>query len=208
MRRSLADALGHPLLVQLADALAARTPALADVSAVSPPPRRAAVALVLRVDAARDERPVEVLFIKRAEFEGDPWSGHVAFPGGRSEPDDASLWHTAARETREEIGLDLQANGYLLGALDEVFPRSQRVPSMVVRPYVAVAATDDDLVLSDEVAAAFWVPITRFTAPGASITSTVRAGGLELRVPSFVHEGHTIWGMTDRVLRQLLSLLG
>ena len=65
-----------------------------------------------------------------------------------------------------------------------------------------------DLVLSDEVAAAFWVPITHLTAPGASITSTVRAHGLELRVPSFVHEGHTIWGMTDRVLRQLLALLG
>jgi hypothetical protein len=62
--------------------------------------------------------------------------------------------------------------------------------------------------LSDEVAAAFWVRVRRLTAPDASVTSTVRAHGLELRVPSFVHDGHTIWGMTERVLRQLLEHLG
>ena len=204
----LADALAHPLVAHLAASLAAREPRLADVSAVEPPPRRAAVAVVLRVDAAHETPAVEVLFIKRAEYEGDPWSGHVAFPGGRHEVGDATLWHTAARETHEEIGLDLHAHGRLLGALDEVFPRSQRVPSMVVRPYVAIASPADELVLSDEVAAAFWVPVRRLTAPYASVTSTVRAHGLELRVPSFVHDGHTIWGMTERVLRQLLEHLG
>jgi len=204
----LADALAHPLVAHLAASLAAREPRLADVAHVEPPPRRAAVAVVLRVDTDREEPVVEVLFIKRAEYEGDPWSGHVAFPGGRHEPGDESLWHTAARETREEIGLDLLADGRLLGALDEVFPRSQRIPSMVVRPYVAIASPAQALVLSDEVAATFWVPVRRLTAPDASVTSTVRAHGLELRVPSFVHDGHTIWGMTERVLRQLLDHLG
>jgi 8-oxo-dGTP pyrophosphatase MutT (NUDIX family) len=204
----LADALTHPLVARLAASLAAREPRLADVAHVEPAPRRAAVAVILRVDAEQEEPAVDVLFIKRAEYEGDPWSGHVAFPGGRHEPGDASPWHTAARETLEEIGLDLHTDGRLLGALDEVFPRSQRLPSMVVRPYVAIASPARALVLSDEVAAAFWVPVRRLTAPDANVTSTVRAHGLELRVPSFVHDGHTIWGMTERVLRQLLDHLG
>ena len=71
----------------------------------APPARRAAVALVLRGpgDASGDgaEGPIELLFVKRAEWEGDPWSGHVAFPGGRHEPQDETLWDTAARETHE-----------------------------------------------------------------------------------------------------------
>jgi hypothetical protein len=69
---------------------------------------------------------------------GDPWSGHVAFPGGRAEPGDASPWHTAARETWEETGLDLLAAGRLLGTLDELYPRTPVLPPVVVRPHVAV----------------------------------------------------------------------
>ena len=64
--------------------------------------RRAAVALVLR---ERDDGRPELLFIRRAEHEKDPWSGHMGFPGGRAERGDASLEATAVRETLEETGL-------------------------------------------------------------------------------------------------------
>src|SRR3989337_2808027 len=66
--------------------------------------RKAAVALIFRSGA--DGQP-ELLFIKRADYPGDPWSGQVAFPGGREEPGDSSLADTAVRETREEAGSDL-----------------------------------------------------------------------------------------------------
>ena len=56
--------------------------------------RRAAVAILIRC-GERDEP--EVLFIQRAEYEGYPWSGHIAFPGGREEPGDESLFETAIR---------------------------------------------------------------------------------------------------------------
>jgi 8-oxo-dGTP pyrophosphatase MutT (NUDIX family) len=204
--QTLEAALEHPLVARLAAALAARPGQLADVADVMPPPRRAAVAAILRVDAARSGAPLEILFIKRAEYEGDPWSGHVAFPGGRHEPGDATLWDTAARETWEEIGLDLRTEGRALGTLDEVFPRSQHLPSLVVRPYVAITAATRPFELSDEVAAAFWVPIARLGSPDVDVTSTVQARGVRLRVPSFVHDGHTIWGMTERILRRLLEL--
>ena len=164
--------------------------------------RRAAVALVLREAA---DGTLELLFIKRAEYEGDPWSGHIAFPGGRQEPGDATLEHTAVRETREELALDLHADGRVLGTLDDLHPRNPTLPPIVVRPFVAVLRADVELAPSDEVALAFWVPVPRLQAPDASTESTIEVRGVRWRVPSFVHEGHTIWGMTERILRQLLE---
>jgi 8-oxo-dGTP pyrophosphatase MutT (NUDIX family) len=149
---------------------------------------------------------LELLMIKRAEHDRDPWSGHVALPGGREEPGDASLEATAVRETREEIGLDLERDGRMLGALDDLSPRAAPVP-ITVRPYVAVVDRDVTLVLSDEVAAAFWVPVAALAAPGARRDSVVTVRGVERLVPSFRHEEYVVWGMTEHILRELLAEL-
>jgi 8-oxo-dGTP pyrophosphatase MutT (NUDIX family) len=202
---ALAAALAHPDAQRLRAALAARPGVEADPGVDARPPRFAAVALVLRVGA---EGGLELLFVKRAEYEGDPWSGHVAFPGGRREPGDATLWDTAARETWEETGLDLRRDAHVVGTLDELHPRTPVLPSIVVRPYVVVAAPRGPFTLSPELAAAFWMPVRRFSEPGVGVTSRVLVRGATLAVPSFVHEGHTIWGMTHRILEQFLERLG
>lgn len=204
--------LAHPAVAALARALAVRPGARARVEAADPAPRRAAVALVLRVGAGDADAPggLDLLLVKRAEYPGDPWSGHVALPGGRREPGDPDLWHTAARETREETGVDLLAAGHPLGALDELYPRTPVLPPIVVRPYVAVttAAPGDSLVLSGELADAFWVPLAHFAAPGVSAERVVEVRGAALAVSSYAWDGHTVWGMTERILRQLLELAG
>ncbi|MGZ8470111.1 MAG: NUDIX hydrolase [Gemmatirosa sp.] len=199
---AVAAVLTHPELARLAGALAARPGAPADIRSGDRPPRHASVALVLRM--GEDGTP-ELLFVKRAEYAGDPWSGHIAFPGGRAEPDDRTPWDTAARETWEETGLDLRRDGLLLGTLDDLYPRNPALPAIVVRPHVVVAAPARPLALSEELAAAFWVPVRRFGEPGFATTSTVQARGHALTVPSFVHAGHTIWGLTHRILEQLLE---
>jgi len=168
--------------------------------------RRAAVAVVLREPAEAGAAVLELLLIKRAEHDGDPWSGHVALPGGREEVDDRSLEDTAVRETFEETGLDLRRDGRILGVLDELHPRSAPVP-VLVRPYVAWVDREPALRLSDEVASAFWVPLTTFTAPGATVESTVEARGQTRRVPSFRHGDYIVWGMTERILRNLVTLV-
>ena len=199
--RALSEARAHPEIARLAGALAAAPGRPAIVGPRDPAPRRAAVALVLRLNGGTPE----LLFVRRAEYPGDPWSGHVAFPGGRQEPDDATPWDTAARETWEETGLDLRRDGALLGTLDDLYPRTPALPPIVVRPHVAVLEREAPLSLSDELAAAFWVPVRRFGEPGFATTSTVQARGHALTVPSFVHDGHTIWGMTHRILADLLD---
>ncbi|HEY8150363.1 MAG TPA: CoA pyrophosphatase, partial [Vicinamibacteria bacterium] len=102
----------EPTWTDVQTALAARAPA----QVADPPSSRAAVALILR----DGPQGIEVLFIRRAEHPKDPWSGQMAFPGGRAEPGDADLRATAIRETREEIGVDLGAAAEPLGGLDEV----------------------------------------------------------------------------------------
>jgi 8-oxo-dGTP pyrophosphatase MutT (NUDIX family) len=160
------------------------------------------VAAVIRVV----EREPELLFIKRAEHEGDPWSGHMAFPGGRHEPGDGTLEETACRESYEELALDLRA-GTILGRLDDLAPRSPVLPPILIRPFVAVVAPDVTFAPSEEVAATFWVPLSVLAHEDSRAEHVMTINGASARFPGFrVHE-HIVWGLTERIVQQLLSLL-
>jgi 8-oxo-dGTP pyrophosphatase MutT (NUDIX family) len=143
--------------------------------------------------------------IRRADYAGDPWSGQVALPGGRHEPGDPSLEATAVRETFEETGVDLTADGALLGTLDEIYPRTPILPPIVVRPHVFAITRPVELTLSHEVAAAFWMPLASLRDPAASVETTVVVRGEERVVSCFRHREHVIWGLTERILRQLVA---
>ncbi|MDQ6887438.1 MAG: CoA pyrophosphatase [Gemmatimonadota bacterium] len=188
------------------DAIASRLAGRAAVRLeVEEPARRAAVALILR-DTQRGD--LELLLIKRALYEGDPWSGHIALPGGRSEPGDASLEQTAIRETREEIGIDLATTGRMLGALDDLQPRTPVLPPIVITPFVASVVGHPALSLSSEVAEAFWVPVVLLQDPAVSREVWIRLSGGDRQVPSFQLSEHIVWGLTERILRQFLELVG
>jgi len=150
----VARALQHPEVARLHERLRLRSALEAEPYEGS---RFAAVAAIVRVI----DEP-ELLFIKRAEAERDPWSGHIAFPGGRREPSDRTLMDTAIRETSEETSLDL-TRGQLIGQLDDLAPRTRSLPPIIVRPYVAVVESTVVLRPSSEVASTFWVPL-RFSA--------------------------------------------
>ena len=192
----------HPAIVRLLQSLAERPGREADVG---PDVRRAAILLALRL---RGDGEPEVLMIKRADAEGDPWSGHIALPGGRKEPDDADLAATALRETMEETGVDIARDGRLLGFLDDLMPRSPTLAPIVIRPYVALVRADVAVVASHEVAAAFWVPLSTLSAPAAWGTGEVQVRGVARRVSVFQHGPYTVWGLTERVLRQFLAYVG
>jgi 8-oxo-dGTP pyrophosphatase MutT (NUDIX family) len=169
----------------------------------APEARAAAVALLLCESPAG----LETLFIRRAELVGDPWSGQVAFPGGRAEPDDADLLATAIRETREETGIDL-ASADQLGVLDDLYPRTATLPPVVVRPFVFGLATRPPLGSSPEVTRAFWVPLARLAAPAGRSELPITVRGVERRFPAYVIDGEVIWGMTERILTPFLALIG
>ena len=191
----------HPTFRRLNHVRATRPPILAPDDGA---PRRAAVAIVLRRTA---DDVVELLLIKRSEREDDPWSGHVALPGGRYDPTDATLQDTAIRETLEETGIDLARDGIVLGMLDELRPRTPTLPSIIVTPFVAIVRPDVRIETSDEVASAFWVGLAALEDPSLTVESEVSARGATWRVPSYLLGGHIVWGMTERILRNLHSLL-
>jgi 8-oxo-dGTP pyrophosphatase MutT (NUDIX family) len=167
--------------------------------------RRAAVAILIRHGESGEP---EIFFIQRAEYQGDPWSGHIAFPGGREEPGDTSLLETAIRETFEETGIDLHTQSELVGVLDDLRPRTVRLPAVVVRPFVFLVSQVAEPLLSSEVAGAFWVPLSVLLDRSVWRDARVRAGDVEISRFAFHHEGYVVWGMTERKLSGLLALLG
>lgn len=174
--------------------------------------RQAAVALVLRDNAGR----AELLVIKRAERERDHWSGHLALPGGRRDPEDENLRRTAVRETLEEVGIDLCDGGEVLGGLEVVRPQSPLAPRVEVWPFVAVCPrayhqpaggpAPAELVFNHEVAAAFWAPIAVLREGGRSDVFEMVFGGRKLKWPAYPSEHGPIWGITERILTNFLAL--
>lgn len=197
----LQDVLAHPDVRRLSHALSSRAVKRLDSKADL---RRAAVALLVRLG---DASSLELLLIKRADYASDPWSGHVALPGGRQEPTDPTLLDTAIRETREEIGVDIAENGALLGVLDELGPSTPRLPPLTILPHVAVVERSLPLILSPEVASAFWVPLETLRDPTASREVDLDLATGVMRVSSLSYKEHIIWGLTERILRQFFSLL-
>ena len=170
--------------------------------------RQAAVALILREPAGRTSNGPDILFIKRAEKVGDPWSGHMAFPGGHREPNDADLKSAAMRETFEEIGLDLTTAEYL-GPIDQqrAMPRGRPL-NMLIAPHVFVAHGDPPFVTNYEVDEVVWTRLTPLvtgelhdweTRPMAGVPTTFNGYRLE--------RGHFVWGLTYRMLKSFFSIL-
>jgi len=163
----------------------------------------AAVAVVLHDGTAG----IEALFIHRAVRVGDTWSGQIAFPGGRREPTDADLGATAVRETLEEVGVDLSA-AERLGVLDDLHPRTPVLPPVVVRPFVFALTERPTIVVSPEVQDAFWVSFRALQAPGVLGEIAIDHPGIPRRVlPAYTLGNRIIWGMSERILTPLISLV-
>lgn len=168
-------------------------------------PGRAAVAIIVREMV---EGP-QILLIRRAERSSDPWSGHMAFPGGREEPHDESLFATAVRETREEVALDLTESGRLLGPLS-VLPAIARgkTTGMMIAPFVFELTREAPLVYNaSEVAEALWVPVEPLMRGALQTTVPYELAGRRLSLPAHDYEGRIVWGLTYRMLDSLFTLL-
>ncbi len=161
--------------------------------------RRAAVAALLD-DTAAGPR---VLLMRRTERAGDPWSGHVSLPGGRHEPSDLDLLATAIRETREELAVDL-AGARLLGHLEPLHPRTSGPTGIEVTPFVFATEAAVTATTSAEAAAVFWLPLA--LAASGTLDETFEYPGAPLAFPSWTFEGHTIWGLTMRIVASIVEL--
>jgi 8-oxo-dGTP pyrophosphatase MutT (NUDIX family) len=180
-------------------ALASYEPATLPVEEV----RHAAVAIVL----VEGESGAEVLLIERARHEGDPWSGHMAFPGGRVDPCDADGRAAAERETLEEVGLSL-ADARLIGRLDDKRGNPRTHPELVISAYVYHAPDPGELVTNHEVEEAFWFPLGGLLDPARHVHYTGRG---ELEYPGILvgaPDRHVVWGLTYSFLETFFTAAG
>jgi 8-oxo-dGTP pyrophosphatase MutT (NUDIX family) len=170
--------------------------------------RRASVALVLREGLGHGS---EILFIERAEKHGDPWSGHMAFPGGRVDLPAETPEQAAIRETLEEVGLVLAPSGRL-GRLDDLEGRhAGRPPGMVISAFVYQLEEPAELVpQSSEVREAFWVPVRSLVEPARRVRRAFRGTG-SFEFPGIVvgePDRHVVWGLTYRFLEVFFRAIG
>ena len=150
---------------------------------------------------------LETLFIKRPVRESDPWSGHVAFPGGHAEGSETPV-ETALRECREEVGFSPEP-GNLLGYLDPVRAVSKgRVRNLSVVPVVFRLTRKPSFVLEpDEVAEAMWVPIEPLRQGRLDAEHPYTYEGVVHRFPAYDVDGHVVWGLTYRILSDFFARL-
>jgi len=168
--------------------------------------KSAAVAAIMR--SVGDDS--EVLLIRRSESPNDPWSGHMAFPGGRQDPGDADLLATALRETREEIGLDLSTIAKPIGQLDEIDVIARGRPAgLVVRPFVFEVAVDAifEPFQNHEVAEIVWARLGPLARGESTSSIRYQREGFDVTLPAYDVDGRTVWGLTYRMLDSLFERL-
>lgn len=170
--------------------------------------KRAAVCVVLR---PRAPERTQVLLIQRTKRADDPWSGQMAFPGGRVEPDDDSALTAALREAHEEVGLDLSRQARLLGRADDVraMARGRALP-LSISPFVfELTATEVALELQEsEVAGVLWAPLEEMASGRLDDTHAVTRPGMgTTKLPCFDVDGKVVWGLTYLMLRNLFNII-
>ncbi len=188
-----------PRLLALRDALTVR-----QTTRLQREVRHAEAAVTLIV---RPAPVLEVLFIERTARAHDPWSGQIALPGGRRADADRDLLATALRETEEETGIAVQHVGHVLGSLDELTPATNRLPPIVIAPFVVAVPFETRLVPSPhEVRSTEWIPIDALCDPRFASELEIPHGGTTRRFPSIVWRNYVIWGLTHRIVRQFLDV--
>lgn len=165
---------------------------------------KAAVAMILR-KSGDDE---EILLIRRQDRPEDPWSGHMAFPGGRHQSEDPSLVETAVRETREEVGMDLARSALLLGPMPGVAAMARGKPAgLVVTPHVFELTRHSELVLEvKEVREAVWASVGALTSGKCDTTFIYPHGDTRHELPAYDVGGRIVWGLTYHMLQSLFRL--
>jgi 8-oxo-dGTP pyrophosphatase MutT (NUDIX family) len=166
--------------------------------------KHAAVSVIFR--EIEPYRQCELLMIQRAERDGDPWSGQMAFPGGRADHNGESPLEAALRETREEIGLNLHREATYLGRLSQIqaMAAGKTLP-LLISPFIFELIRDVEFTLNHEVAEVMWLPLSFFADKTMRSTMTYHKMGIDWQLPCYRYKRRMIWGLTLQMIDEILS---
>jgi len=166
--------------------------------------RRAAVAVIFRPGA----QGAEVLLIHRAEDPRDPWSGHLSFPGGRVDPGDKNELAAAVRETSEEVGLNLNRRARSIGRFSDLqaVARGRRL-GLVIEPFAFELLEPARLALNHEVQETLWLSLAHLVDRRNRSSLEYDIDGRTVELPCYHLEGRLLWGLTLRMLDEVIELM-
>ena len=148
---------------------------------------------------------IELLLIRRAQRDGDPWSGQMGLPGGHRQVEDADDQQTALRETEEEIGLNLAQTGEFLGVLDDIRASARgHTLDLVLTPFVYQVGASPRFVAGDEVAEVLWVSLSALANGKHFICHPVQFESRITTLPGWSVGDYIVWGLTYRIISGLL----
>lgn len=144
------------------------------------------------------QNDLEFFLVKRAEVDDDPWSGDMAFPGGKKNLQDETLVDTAVREVLEETSIDLNEKS-VIGFMEPVYSAVRK--SLAVQPVVYRFDEYPDVKLNYELTKFMWAPLSEIRQ--GKTNATIKGWeGLVYKV-----QGETVWGLTFRMLEKIFKLL-
>ena len=155
----------------------------------------AAVALLLNFV----DQNLKVLFVKRVENPADPWSGQMAFPGGKRDAKDQNLKQTVVRETLEETNINLLDRGRFLGVIETL--RSAPRPEMKILPFVVLLEHEPSIKLNEELEGFVWISLEELVQHKGTFKFSFG------EVPAYVVGNSVIWGLTYRILGKFVHTL-
>jgi 8-oxo-dGTP pyrophosphatase MutT (NUDIX family) len=148
-----------------------------------------------------------VLLMRRSERKEDPWSGHWSFPGGRRDPEDPDLLHTALRELEEECGVRIQRD-FNVAVLPPVLARRTAGPFVLVAPFVFHVDGELPTVVDlDEAVEAVWFSLNTWSEPTMHSLRSVPGLPANWLFPAIDLQGTPVWGFTYRLAMDWLALL-
>ena len=150
--------------------------------------------------------PDAILLIRRSERPGDPWSGHLALPGGRQDRHDRDLLETAVRETWEEVGIELESANLVM-SLEPVVPRTPVLPPIAILPFVFLLPSRPQVTLNSEVASTAWIELDHLLLPTTRGRVSLDVAGATRLVEAYQIEHGVVWGLTERILTSFLRTL-
>lgn len=163
-----------------------------------------AVCLILSMHEG--QKAPRLLMMRRAKRRGDPWSGHMAFPGGRIEPQDESVQAGALRELHEEMGVDAHDLNYL-GRLSDL--HTLNIPGqrqLVVSPFVFEAKKSLVLKPNYEADGTYWIPLEFFAQARRKNMYWWRRKRL-IKLPFYRYKKRRIWGLSLAMIDELFLVL-